>query len=114
MTQYLPITTIVFIGFNMGIITMWILQFLQSNKHFKKTQIDFELAVQEQRRNQTESDVTQLRIRKAEFKADNKFEGDVKDIICKRLKQYKDCRTPEIEKRIEELNKEKEEAGNCR
>lgn len=114
MTQCVPIATIVLVVVNIGIITMWILQFRQSNRHFKGTQIDFELAVQEQKRNQAESDVTQLRIKKAEFKADKKFEGDVKTIICGRLEQYEKYRTPEIEKRIEELKKKKEKAGNCR
>ena len=115
MTQWGLITfNIALLAVNIVIITMWILQFRRSGKHFKITQIDFELAVQEQKRNQAESDVTQLRIKKAEFKADEKFEGDVKTIICDRLKQYEKCRTPEIVNRINELKKEKEKVGNCR
>lgn len=104
----------ILVAVNIAIVIMWILQLRQSSKHFKRTQIDFELAVQEQRRNQAESDVTQLRIKKAEFKADKKFEGDVKNIICDRLKQYKECRTPQIENIINELKKKKEKLGNCR
>ena len=100
---------------NIVLIAVLILRFQQSNKHFKITQIDFELAVQEQKRNQAESDVTQLRIEKAEFKADGKFKGKVEEIICGRLKQYEECRIPEIVNRINELKKEKEKlVGSCR
>ncbi len=106
---------------NIVIIIIWILHFLRvgkllkkSDERFKITQIDFELAVQEQKRNQAESDVTQLRIKKAEFITNGKFKGCVENIICYRLKQYEKCRIPEIVKRIEELKKEKEKAGNYR
>ncbi|MBA7651578.1 hypothetical protein ES703_59397 [subsurface metagenome] len=86
-------------------------QLKKSEDHFKENQIDFELAVQEQKRNQAESDVTQLRMKKAEFKANKRFEGDVKKIICDRLKQYEKSRTPQIENRIKELREQKKKLG---
>lgn len=82
-------------------------QLEKSEDHFKESQIDFELATQMQRRSQTESDVTQLRMKKAEFKANKRFEGDVKKIICDRLKQYEKSRTPQIENRIKQLREQK-------
>jgi len=113
----LIITSIVLVAVNIAIITMWILQFRQSNKHLKKTQIDFELAVQEQKRNQAESDVTKLRIKEAEFmlmpgaEREKKEWKDAIRVIRCRIEQYKECRVPEIENRIDELKREKEKCG---
>ena len=83
-------------------------QLEKSEDHFRESQIDFELATQMQRRNQVESDVTQLRIKEAEFEANKRFEGKVKEIICYRFKQCK-RRTTEIESRIKELGEQKKE-----
>lgn len=106
---------IVRIKLDIVVVAIWLLYFYQlvrlqreSKKHFKITQIDVELAVQEQKRNYAESDLTQLRIKKVEFGADEKFKEGVEKIICPRLKQYKECRIPEIVKRIGELKREKE------
>jgi len=114
-------TNIVLVAANIIIIVLWFLSFRRvgelqkkENKHFIISQIDFELAVQEQKRNQAESDVTQLRIKKAEFKAKGEFKGKVESIICDRLKQYEKCRIPEIVNRINELKKEKKKGGNYR
>jgi len=102
------------------IIVIWILYFLrvgkllkESKEHFKITQIDVELAVQEQKRNQAESDVTHLRIEKAEFKAKKEFGGDVQNIIDFRLSQYEKDRIPEIVNRIRELKKERDKIVSC-
>jgi len=114
-------TNIVLVAANIIIIVLWFLSFRRvgelqkkENKHFIISQIDFELAVQEQKRNQAESDVTQLRMKKAEFEAKVEFRGEVERIICDRLKEYEKCRIPEIVNRINELKKEKEKVGNCR
>ena len=111
---------VVQIKLDIVIIVIWLLYFYQmvklqkeSKKHFKITQVDVELAVQEQKRNQAESDLTQLRIKKAEFKADKKFGEDVKEIICPRIRQYEECRIPEIVKRIGALKAEKEKLIRC-
>jgi len=88
-------------------------QLTKSDEYFRKNEIDFELAVQEQKRNQAESDVTQLRIKKAEFKASGESKGDVESIIHDRLKEYEKCRIPEIVNRINELKKEKEKLRDC-
>ena len=112
-------TNVVLVAANIFIIVLWYKSFRRvgelqekENKHFKISQINFELAVQEQKRNQAESDVTQLRIKKAEFEADNKFIGDVKQVICDRLKQYEKCRTPEIVDRIKKLKEERGKVVN--
>lgn len=88
-------------------------QLRKSDEYFRKNEVDFELAVQEQKRNQAESDVTQLRIKKAEFKTNGESKGDVENIIHDRLKEYEKCRIPEIVNRINELKKEKEKLRDC-
>ena len=119
-------TNIVLVAANIIIIVLWFLSFRRvgelqkkENKHFIISQIDFELAVQEQKRNQSESDVTQLRIKKAELllmSCTQRKEGEwgkaMKEIE-ERLKQYKECRTPKTEKRIKELKKKKEKYEDC-
>jgi len=85
-------------------------QLKKSEDHFRESQIDFELATQMQRRGQTESDVTQLRMKEAEFEGNKRFEGKVKEIICYRFNQCK-CRTTEIENRIKELREQKKKLG---
>ena len=127
MTQcVLIITNIALVIANIGVVVVAILHYVRvgkqlekTDKHFRDSQIEFEKGVQIQRRNQAESDVTQLRIKKAEFMliADTereKREGKdaIKEIDC-RLEQYKKCRIPEIENRISELKKEKEKLGDC-
>lgn len=94
-------------------------QLKQTEKHFKKSQIGFERSVQIQRRNQAESDVTQLRMKKAEFLlmpgAERKkleWKEAMKEIDY-RLNQYKECRIPEIENIINQLKKKEEKLGDC-
>ena len=108
------------IGFvvDVVIIALLILKFRWSNKHFKITKIDFEVAVQEQKRNQAESDDTQLRIEEAKLKLmvpmekeKKEWKGAMEEILYRR-KQCK-CRVTQTVNKIKELKKEEEELEDC-
>ena len=127
MTQcVLIVTNIALIIANIGVVVVAILHYVRvgkqlekTDKHFRDSQIEFEKGVQIQRRNQAESDVTQLRIKKAEFMliADTERKKrawkDAMKVIEYRLEQYRKCRIPEIENRINELKKGKEKLRDC-
>jgi 7,8-dihydro-6-hydroxymethylpterin-pyrophosphokinase len=109
------------IGFlvDVVIIALVILKFRWSNKHFKITQIEFEDSVLVQSRNQAESDVTQLRMKKAEFllmplaeRKKREWKKAMKE-IKDRLKQYKESRTPGIENKRKELKERKKKLEDC-
>ncbi len=84
-------------------------QLEQTDKHFRESQREFAKSVQAQRRNQAESDVTQLHIKKAELlimpdaqRKEGEWGEAIKEIED-RLKQYSNHRIPDTEEKIREL-----------
>ncbi len=119
--DWLIVTNKILLVADIVVIVIWILHFLRvgkllkkSNKHFETTQTDFKFAVQEQKRNQSESDVTQLHIKKAELLLMSDAQrkkgewGKAMKEIEDRLDQYGKHRIPETEKKKGELKKKTE------